>query len=306
MEYGWFTQHEMAPADVEALRAIAASTAGSPYADGFPSFVADLDRRLGDWTGGLRRVLSEFRACIGGAGALLLRSAVTLNSLPATPGVPFVQLRRPIGTEAALLAVCRFLGTPIGFADWHGGDRLQNLYPLPTERTAQNASNAVHLDIHTETAFRPETPDALALLCLRADLDAVTLISDLRVAEARLEPATRALLTEPGFAFPLAAPGAGRGAGARGLTEPKAVRSGGRYHYAEALVGTTPAHQAALAQLLVAIRARSVELVLRQGDLLLLDNTHVVHGRRAYHPRYDGSDRWLQRCLIRAQSPVGT
>ena len=40
------------------------------------------------------------------------------------------------------------------------------------------------------------------------------------------------------------------------------------------------------------------DVILGQGDYLYLDNFKVAHGRRAYTPRYDGTDRWLKRLTI--------
>ncbi|MEK8144495.1 TauD/TfdA family dioxygenase [Streptomyces sp. M10(2022)] len=34
------------------------------------------------------------------------------------------------------------------------------------------------------------------------------------------------------------------------------------------------------------------------GDLVIIDNRVTVHGRTAFHPRYDGADRWLQRTYV--------
>ncbi|MGY2063643.1 TauD/TfdA family dioxygenase, partial [Nocardia gipuzkoensis] len=39
--------------------------------------------------------------------------------------------------------------------------------------------------------------------------------------------------------------------------------------------------------------------VLHPGELLLVDNDVVVHGRVPFTPRYDGTDRWLKRVNIR-------
>ncbi len=36
-------------------------------------------------------------------------------------------------------------------------------------------------------------------------------------------------------------------------------------------------------------------VALRPGDLLVLDNRRAVHARTAFTPRFDGTDRWLQR-----------
>ncbi|MGE0137021.1 MAG: L-asparagine oxygenase, partial [Ilumatobacteraceae bacterium] len=34
------------------------------------------------------------------------------------------------------------------------------------------------------------------------------------------------------------------------------------------------------------------------GDLLVVDNTVAVHGRSPFLPRFDGTDRWLQRTFV--------
>jgi alpha-ketoglutarate-dependent taurine dioxygenase len=37
------------------------------------------------------------------------------------------------------------------------------------------------------------------------------------------------------------------------------------------------------------------EVVLKPGDCFFIDNYRIVHGRRAFKARYDGTDRWLKR-----------
>ena len=36
----------------------------------------------------------------------------------------------------------------------------------------------------------------------------------------------------------------------------------------------------------------------KPGDLLIIDNTVAVHGRSPFTPRFDGTDRWLQRTFV--------
>jgi L-asparagine oxygenase len=38
--------------------------------------------------------------------------------------------------------------------------------------------------------------------------------------------------------------------------------------------------------------------VLEPGDLLVVDNAVAVHGRSPFTPRFDGTDRWLQRTMV--------
>ncbi|MEG9883083.1 MAG: TauD/TfdA family dioxygenase [Hyphomicrobiales bacterium] len=40
-------------------------------------------------------------------------------------------------------------------------------------------------------------------------------------------------------------------------------------------------------------------VVLKVGDLLIIDNLKAVHGRTPFVARYDGGDRWLQRLVVK-------
>jgi L-asparagine oxygenase len=40
-------------------------------------------------------------------------------------------------------------------------------------------------------------------------------------------------------------------------------------------------------------------VVVRPGDLLVLDNDLVVHGRDSFIAGFDGRDRWLKRVIVR-------
>jgi hypothetical protein len=49
---------------------------------------------------------------------------------------------------------------------------------------------------------------------------------------------------------------------------------------------------------IAAIREVEGGVVLEAGDLLVVDNNVSVHGRSPYEPRFDGTDRWLQRTFV--------
>jgi hypothetical protein len=55
----------------------------------------------------------------------------------------------------------------------------------------------------------------------------------------------------------------------------------------------------ALEELNKAIEKHTKEVILQAGDLLIIDNATTVHGRKPFQARYDGTDRWLQRVLVR-------
>jgi hypothetical protein len=52
-----------------------------------------------------------------------------------------------------------------------------------------------------------------------------------------------------------------------------------------------------------AISFATKEVILKTGDLLLINNHKAVHGRKPFKARYDGTDRWLQRLLVRKTLP---
>ena len=47
-----------------------------------------------------------------------------------------------------------------------------------------------------------------------------------------------------------------------------------------------------------AIDEHLTEVVLKPGDLLILNNHRAVHGRRPFKPTYSGRDRWLKRVNV--------
>ena len=54
----------------------------------------------------------------------------------------------------------------------------------------------------------------------------------------------------------------------------------------------------ALAEFGRALAAHHDGVVLEPGDLLVIDNDVVVHGRSPFSARFDGTDRWLQRTFV--------
>ncbi|MFD5147752.1 TauD/TfdA family dioxygenase [Streptomyces sp. NPDC058401] len=60
----------------------------------------------------------------------------------------------------------------------------------------------------------------------------------------------------------------------------------------------TPRAAAALTEFGRTCEATARTLRLKPGDLVIIDNRVTVHGRTAFHPRYDGADRWPQRTYV--------
>ena len=234
-------------------------------------------------------------------GAVLVPGC-PVGDIPATPltrhGVP----KPDRISERTLLGAAMRLGEPVGFAQEHGGDIVQDLYPLAASIGRQlSTSSGVELAFHTETAFHPHKPKFLLLLCLRGDPAAATMLCSVDDIVSLLPPTTVEVLRQPRFRCGV---DESFGAGSAWITEPTPVIDDAAdgtlilTFDGELTLGTDARAQAATREVTEAIaRARSA-VTLDRGDLLIIDNHRAVHGRSPFTARFDGTDRWLQRTFV--------
>jgi L-asparagine oxygenase len=288
----------LTPQDTATLRRFCQLDQGDPYSTDHAGY--DRQLPIQQIPGRLRRLATSFGESLGASGAAVIHGLPVPDDLPPTPALPYFDIRRPTGTEPLLVGVGSCMGEVFAFPGWRGGDRIHNVYPMPDDVGTQKASNAVRLAFHTEAAFDPGAPEALVLLVLRgaASDPPSTGFSDLRRAFESMSSPDRSLLIESGF-HPLCFDRQGNSSlgGAESIVLP--WRGGLRFHYVPSMVGATPAHDEALDRFRQRIEDDATEVLLEAGDMVLIDNTHVVHGRTAQAPQFAGADRWLQRCLVR-------
>jgi alpha-ketoglutarate-dependent taurine dioxygenase len=202
----------------------------------------------------------------------------------------------------SLLTVARCLGQPVGYLPEHGGDIVQNIVPTKGAASTQTStSSAVELMYHTEAAFHPHRPRYLLLICLRGDPSAATTLSSIHEVARQLPLDVRATLFEPRFRTAADESYVGRRPTQLGLPIP--VLSGNwdtpsMVFDADLMVGIDDEAERALQALSDAVVACHTSTVLEPGDLLVVDNTIAVHGRTPFTPRFDGTDRWLQRSFV--------
>jgi L-asparagine oxygenase len=289
----------LSPDDSEALAQWCRQLKDDPYLPKHDEYDRGLRLRLDKIPENLKKLACSFGNKVGSAGVLLVHGLPIPPDLTPTPAVPYSEIGTATGTECLLLGIGMLVGEVIGLKAWRGGHRVHNVYPLRADAETMKASGSVRMAMHSELAFRPGAPDALALLCLRAGtLPPSTAFCDLRPLWDRLDAITQSHLMEPAFGFP-------RGiAGSAVLVEPKPIvtsREGGlRFQYDNGLGGATPKHEEALWFFRDGIEETAAQTTLAPGDLVVIDNLHMVHGRTRFSPRYEGDDRWLQRCLMRS------
>jgi L-asparagine oxygenase len=235
------------------------------------------------------------------SGALLIRHA-PIGQLPPTPERPDAPSAKDLSTELVVLTVARRLGQPVGYVPEHGGRLVQNIVPTPTDADRQTStSSRSNLMFHTETAFHPHRPRYLLLLCLRGDPSAHTTLASVHDLMDRLPDDVVDLLFEARFRTAVDVSFLAGRPNELGPVRPvvTGTRSEPTFVFdADLTVGVDADAEDALVALRGAIEEAQTSVVLEPGDLLVVDNNLAVHGRSPFTPRFDGTDRWLQRSFV--------
>ncbi|MEV6319462.1 TauD/TfdA family dioxygenase [Streptomyces sp. NPDC051776] len=251
----------------------------------------------------LRENIERFRDSPPDHGLMAVR-ALPVGEIPATPsayGANVLGEQHPSSLLVALLA--HPLGGLIGYEDEKAGALVHDVFPVASDAAKPLNSGSSLFDFHTENVHHPVRPSHLGLLCLRPDHDhvAATMVASVREAEPLLDPRDRAVLASTRYRsrFPLSFT-RGLQERARPMTAPHSVLTDGptgtyvRFNMHNTF-GMDEESQAALQRLNRAMHTVHRAVYAERGELLLVDNRIVVHGRSDFTPRYDGADRWLRR-----------
>ncbi|MEU7282844.1 TauD/TfdA family dioxygenase [Streptomyces sp. NPDC045431] len=251
----------------------------------------------------LREAVESFRDTPPDHGLMVVRG-LPVGAIPATPDTYGSNVLGETHPSSLLVAlVAHPLGGLIGYEDEKSGALVHDVYPVASDAAKPLNSGSSLFDFHTENVHHPVRPSHLGLLCLRPDHDrrAATMVASVREAEPLLSAADRAMLRTDRYRsrFPLSFT-RGLGEDERPVTDPHPVLTDGptgtnvRFNMHNTF-GTDAEAQAALERLNAAMHTVHRAVRADRGELLLVDNRIVVHGRSDFTPRYDGNDRWLRR-----------
>ncbi|MCX4807625.1 TauD/TfdA family dioxygenase [Streptomyces sp. NBC_01214] len=295
------------PADAGACEQVARTlcTRGHDQVDS-PEWVARARDAWEELPLRLRLEVRRFRRHSGPHGTVVIGGLpVDQAVLPATPSVPGSVQRQATVSAAVLTMVACGLGEPLAYRAEKSGALVQDVVPVPGQESFHGNAGSVPLSFHTENGFHPHPPDYVVFLCLRGDHDQIAgmRVTGIRQALPLLTPAGREALFAPEF-ITSPPPSFGPDPAATGFdVQPRPVLSGAVEDpdIRMAQLVTTPLTAraaAALTEFGRACETTARTLRLTPGDLVVIDNRVTVHGRTAFHPRYDGADRWLQRTYV--------
>ena len=235
---------------------------------------------------------------------VLLLPKQDIGIIPPTPFAPVLSDSVTPTTHALLYKLSNKLGQPVGYLQEQQGNIVQNIFPNPkTEYSQISTSSKVNLDLHTESCFHPYLPDYVLLLCLRGDPAAATTYADLEDILPDLSDKCINILKQPWFRTSVDESFRTNGE----PDQPRDIailneRPDGSYQLKydkSVMVGLWKDAVRALKTLDEVIKKHTKDIVLNTGEVLVIDNATTVHGRKPFQARYDGTDRWLQRVLVR-------
>jgi len=234
---------------------------------------------------------------------------ILLTNCPQEPGITNIPTpqgpsdKQGFVSEACLAIIAARLGQIFGYVQIENGVLFQNIVPKPgMEREQSYTSSLVELHFHTEQHFHPHTPDYLMLYCLRSAVGAETVFASVRQLIKVLDQHYLDILFEPlyrtGIDYIFGNTNTEPGNGPI-MSVLYGDHKDPFLRYCEDLmVVVTPEAQTALKELRSAINKVTQSVCLSPGDLLVVDNRRVVHGRSPFTPLFNGKDRWLQRSKV--------
>ena len=277
----------------------------SPYLD-FPAFEAEAAAIAKHLPDSVWQALVDFRRRGNESGAILLRGFPTDPKLPPTPANPEDPVAKStFYSELWLTAAAAAVGDPVAYAQESQGRHIHDVFPTPGDADKLSSrSSSLALDYHTEMAFHPHSPDFVLLYALRQDPEkkVETRVSSVRRFIHELSPEQQSQLFKrefrAGIDYSFGSQSGTLGNGP--LCSVFRGRADDPFLCVDDIMeAENPQGQEILNTLRQLIIDRSQAVILEAGSLLMVDDRRAAHSRTAFRAHFDGTDRWLQRLLVK-------
>jgi L-asparagine oxygenase len=221
-----------------------------------------------------------------------------IGEIPPTPLVASNDDAVDIASNL-LLKYGSHYGHAVGYKQEQNGRLIQHILPNPkTEYSQISSSSKTVLKLHTETAFHPYKPDWIILMCLRGDKGAFTTYADIHDILRDLDEGTIEELRKNQFATKTDESFRTVAGNDKEIRLPILTGETDFCYDDDLMTGLNGSAERALGELRGAVEANTHEISLESGDVFIINNRKLVHGRKPFQPRYDGTDRWMLRLLI--------
>lgn len=237
-------------------------------------------------------------------------SAMLIRGMPLPLTTPTPAHWRESKPEATILhdfwltLACGQLGDLFSYLTLQEGRLVEDLLPIAGLEDLQlGLSSLGGFDFHVDDPFDDDRCDFFGLIAMRNPDRTETMLA--AIDDADLSGLDTDVLFEPRFLIKVD-PEHLEGMGITDeVTLQRPVLSGSPsepllcldWSYTDPMPGDARA-SAGLADLRSRLEAVKTTLALEPGDVLLIDNHRLVHGRRPFQARYDGNDRWLRHAMV--------
>ncbi len=242
-----------------------------------------------------------------GSGTILLKGLPIDDYLPPTPetGLRKDYNKTTSIAESILVGVSAILGCPIGNVEEKCRHLVHDVIPVNGSDNQLSNEGSIDFGLHTENAVFQDREQFLALLCLRPDpwKEAATPVVDAREIIPLLEERTVSELRK--VQFILRKPHILDKSDTVTFSKPVAILSGPIESleircslYDGGTNSITKVGQKALDALEAVANQQAKNMKTEAGDMLIINNKRVLHGRKAFRTSSKGNNRHLLRVYI--------
>lgn len=280
----------------------------SPYQD-FEPFAAsafEVIRRL--IPKDLFNKVIDIRRNFFNSGCLVIENMPIDEDLIATPSSPIWRdQKKSYSSEAMITGIGQLLGEIYGYRGEKNGQLIHNNYPTKTGAVSiSNEGSKVVLPMHNEDIHVfPFSPSFLMLACIRQGMgsDVYTYVLSISEVINEFNAEELAILRSPNFyieapeSFDADSPSSNLIpiiSGPKDLPQITVEFTDSRGISKDARRTLEKFKEVCLAS--HALK----KIILKTGDLLILDNRKTLHGRSDFKANFDGTDRWCQRIFIKS------
>lgn len=224
------------------------------------------------------------------------------------PSTPFDNSHH-LGEKTTIAKIQAFfnqiLGEMVAYEAEGYGCLFQDMVPsINLSETQTSLSSNVELEIHTEQAFSKLKPDFLSLACLRGDTEAKTYIFHKKTLLENLTSYKIDILYKPlweigvDMSFKMNNDINFLEGNLRGPLSIIDRETGDFVFDQDLMYGITEEAENLKNEIVEIYHNKKTEVILQEGDIIILDNRCVVHGRSSFQAKYDGSDRFIVRTFV--------
>lgn len=233
----------------------------------------------------------------------ILFSKINLDTeIPETP----IKNGQNIGSHTKLARMqgilMSYISHLVGYEGECEGSLFQDIIPIKnTEKMQISIGSLSELEVHTEQAFSLYKPDYISLACLRGAPDAITYLLDIQEIHKHLTEREYNMLW-----LPLWLIGVDASFLLNEIEDKKQIRGPlpmlskkeNKTYFIfdkDLMQGITEEANEIIDKITEIYENSRLGYCLQLGDIMIIDNRRMIHGRSCFCPKYDGKDRFLVR-----------